>query len=736
MNSFTFYQAANLSYDEIKAQFVVRRKEFERVMDEIHRDPMTGSIQHYIFVGQRGSGKSTLLRRIESEVNQDEKLSNRLIAVNLSEEQAGIYRMHDLWDRVCQELSIRGFEIEEPDWVNYSHDLSSYSRALYLAIQRALQKKKKKLVLLIDNIDRILENIKEDTHLFRELLMNHKDVRIIGGSTRLSEHHWRYDAPFYEFFSIIRLLPLTKSEMKELLLFWSEDKNLPALRQFVERHPGRLNSVRILTDGMPRTMLHFVELLINRPDQNGYEYLRSIIDRATPIYQERLGILSAGHQKVVLELSFFWEAVKVRELAIAARMESKTVSAFLKQLVDMQIVEKLKGKDKNYLYRVQERFFNLWLIMTQGGPKQKGQVKGLTLFLETWYDETELKSIYQKYSENLEKGKISPDHAVVMTKALAHSRYLTIHQRDDLLDRTFGLAGLKREHLELLPSKARVLIENADQFYKQKKWRAALDELGRIEQEDTRINMLRGILNVHMNFYKDAEDCFKRSIQQGDVYALFLMAVLYEITGRLDKAGEFYIRAADKGNIDGLVGLANLHASAGRLEEAESSYLKAIDKGHVDALLDLAEMNYLLGVNAEQASEMIERHKIIRPNGLRSAQLEILMALRDGKMGVVERIRPVLLDAIQCHELIPFFIEHLLVYQQVNLTYNLFLDEISGPLLKEELLPYYYVTNRMNRQVDYHETRLSEPPELRETIDDMETRILKQREFYYSIKNN
>ena len=63
----------------------------------------------------------------------------------------------------------------------------------------------KKIILLLDNIDRIFENIREEASLLREVLLNHKVIRIIGGSTRMSEHFWRYDLPFYQFFRIIRL---------------------------------------------------------------------------------------------------------------------------------------------------------------------------------------------------------------------------------------------------------------------------------------------------------------------------------------------------------------------------------------------------------------------------------------------------------------------------------------------------------------------------------------------------
>lgn len=588
MNPITFYQVAHLTDDEVKSQFVIRKKEFDRVISEVRRDDMKGSIQHYIFIGQRGSGKSTLLRRIQAEINPDEVLSEKLVAIYLSEEQAGIYRLHDLWDRVCHELKEKGFEVEEVRWVTYEKDLIGFAKALYTAMQKALTKKGKKLVLLLDNIDRIFDSIKiSDAHLFREQLMNYKDVRIIGGSTRLSEHFWKYDQPFYEFFQIIPLEPMMESDLEELLLFWSDFLQEPDLKRFVENNPGKLNAVRILSDGMPRTMLSLMELFLNKPDQHGYEYLRYILDRATPVYQERLGNLSPMQQKVALELSFFWDAAMVKELSRAAHVDSKTLSALLGQLVEMQIVEKIKGTGKNFLYRLKERFFNLWLIMTQGGPRQKSQVKWLTVFLETWYEANELKTIYSDFSSQLADGKISPDRAVLMTKALAHSKYLSVSERDALLEQTKTLIGNQKEQLEFLPPKAGDVFNKVIELIKQHRLEEAQKELDSIEQKDNLKLSLQGGIYHAIGNYQEAEKYYLMAIDNGDVIANYNLAVLYYETQQNTKAEEYYLLAIKKGNRNAIYNLALLYHSMNLKLKAEKYYLMAIEKGIVEAMNNL-----------------------------------------------------------------------------------------------------------------------------------------------------
>ncbi len=52
-------------------------------------------------------------------------------------------------------------------------------------------------------------------------------------------------------------------------------------------------------------------------------------------------------------------------------MENRVISAQLSQLIDKGVADKIETNTKNHLYRLSERFFNLWLIVTQGGPREK-----------------------------------------------------------------------------------------------------------------------------------------------------------------------------------------------------------------------------------------------------------------------------------------------------------------------------------------------------------------------------
>ena len=393
MSKLNVYQSTNNDNETVKKGFIVRQTEFQIIMEALSNRSGKDPLQHELILGRRGSGKSTLLKRIEIEI--EEKLSRKFIPINLAEEQASVYRLFDLWLEVVREL-----KINVKDYSEFGKE-QSYTRHLYQQIHEFCLAQKKQIVLLLDNFDRIVENFTDDGNLLREILINHNDLVIIAASSRMNEHFWQYNQPFYEFFRLHHLEKLTIDEMKELLNHWADAADMPNLKDFVKYNPGKLHTIRIITDGLPRTLQLFIRLVTqNDYAGEGVEYLKKIMDDVTPLFQERLNNLPPQLRKIVLEMAFIWEACSTKELSEKCMMESKLISANLKTLAEKGIVEKIETDKRNLLYRISERFFSMWLIMTQGYPEQKQKAKWLSIFLENWYDAVELKTMPQKHIDN------------------------------------------------------------------------------------------------------------------------------------------------------------------------------------------------------------------------------------------------------------------------------------------------------------------------------------------------
>ena len=205
--------------------------------------------------------------------------------------------------------------------------------------------------------------------------MNHNDIKLIARSTRMDEHFWKYHQPFYEFFKRHRLKALGIKEIIELLNHWSKVMDLTQLASFAKNNIGKLEAIRILTDGLPRALQFFIQILLQNSNLYGYEYLRKVMDNVTTLYQKRLKSLPAAQRKIIAEMAFTWEACATKELVEKCRMESKLVSANIKQLSNAGIVDRLTTVKKNHLYRISERFFNMWLIVTQSYPEQNRKAK-------------------------------------------------------------------------------------------------------------------------------------------------------------------------------------------------------------------------------------------------------------------------------------------------------------------------------------------------------------------------
>lgn len=413
VDKLSLYQSANSSNDSIKKNFVIRQAEFEIIISELKNKGNKDPLQHELILGRRGSGKSTLLRRIQAEVEENIQLNKKYIAINLAEEQASIYRLFDLWDEVLKEIAVEfNINLNLKDYNDFKTD-QDYTRYLYENIHNILIKEDRKIVLLLDNFERIVGNFNDDGNLFRETLLNHNDIQIIAGSTRMDEHFWQYDKPFYEFFRRHRLEALSIKEIIQLLDHWSDVMQLPELANFAKTNIGKIEAIRILTDGLPRTLQFFIQILLQNANLYGYDYLRKVMDNVTALYQERLNNLPAAQRKIIAEMAFLWEACSTKELVEKCKMESKLISAQIKQLSNAGIIDTITTDKKNHLYRISERFFNMWLMVTQGNPEQKRKAKWLSIFLEAWYNGADLKQLADDHILNLQNKKNGYDKTLV-----------------------------------------------------------------------------------------------------------------------------------------------------------------------------------------------------------------------------------------------------------------------------------------------------------------------------------
>jgi len=416
------YTPDEMNRDEFLSRFVVRQEVFEEIFEDIKETDYQYPSQHYIIIGQRGQGKTTLLRKIKIAVEEDEELSNFLLPIKFSEEQYQIRSLCRLWEEVADLLEIEYPELFEGivDALEEQIDQPNYENFCFSYLEKIVNAKGKKLLLLIDNIDELFGKLKEkEQKQLREILLSSSLLKIVGGSTKMFEQHYDYGQPFYQFFEIIHLKGLNSDETRTLLRTLGGSKYQKRIEEIITKSPERIETLRKLTGGVPRTIVMLFEIFIQE-DGDAFNDLRRILDEVTPLYKHRMDALSPTLQEIVHTLAMNWDAMPTKDIAKAIRMESKKVSAHLKELEKYQIVES-ESIGKNKLYRIQERFFNIWYLMRFGRRRDRNRVEWLVKFFLAWYSQDELEDKALHLIKILQTQTINPDYAYYVTEAISYA---------------------------------------------------------------------------------------------------------------------------------------------------------------------------------------------------------------------------------------------------------------------------------------------------------------------------
>lgn len=761
LEQLNLYQSANSDNDSIKKNFIIRVNEFETIINSLKNKSNKDPLQNELILGRRGSGKSTLLKRIQIEIDENPQFNSKYIAVNLAEEQAGIYRLFDLWEQVIEELICKlNFDLKLKDYKEFKLD-QDFTRYLYQVIHEICLKEKKKIILLLDNFDRIVENFTDDGNLLRETLINYNDIQIIAGSTRMDEHFWQYDKPFYEFFRRHRLESLSSEEINILINHWSESLEIPELKDFVENNRGKIENIRILTDGLPRTLQFFIQMLLQNSQLYGYEYLRKVMDNTTPLYQERLNYLTPQLRKIISEMAFIWEACTTKQLVEKCRMESKLISANLKTLIDKGIVEKIETSKRNHLYRISERFFNMWLIITQGNPEQKRKAKWLSIFLENWYDANDFKKLTDEHIHNLKGNKLGFNQALVFSKALSQCRYISTNERDLIIQLTEDLNdNEQKSQLIELPKKFKEIIKEVSRLTDKKEYEKAILLVNEIENEEDGIkfsllgdfyyylndwknsqkNLLlaidKGEANSIINLailldeqkkYAEAEKYYLLAIENKKLEAIHNLAILYHKQKKYSKAEKYYLLAIENQDIDAIFNLALMFNDIEKYDLAEKYYLLAIDKGHLNAQNNLAIRYYFENSNKEKSLMLIKKFNETSKD-VKSLQPEIIIEIWNG---IFDNLENRLIANFEENKFLDLelIIYQLLIQQQKSLMLKLFNNKIIGKNLKDRYGIFYYATLILNN-LDKENLNLKIPPEITNTLEDVMKLIFEEQKKY------
>ena len=638
------YHTDNATDEEIVSNFTIGVKEFGTIMKTI-KEQGKKSLQHFLIIGKRGMGKSTLIRRLDIELKK-ECYANKIITIRLGGEGYRLSKLYKLWEQIIDILSLQepALKILQSEL----EDSKAYEENIVTIIADFLLKQNKTILLLIDNFDTLVKNIStKEQHQLRETLIQYP-IQIIGNTLFYGEQFFSYNQPFYDFFKVVKLKNLTKEESINFIESILEKEKKEG--RFISEHKklSTISTLRILSGGVPRTIIFLMSVLYDDSVESTMQHLKKLNELVTPLYQDRMNLLSPQQREIIWAMAMQWDKTGVREIAKRIRMESKNVSAQLKVLEENGYVAKADTPGRNNYYMIDERYFNIWLLMSEGTPYDGKKVLWLTRSLDMLLDKTEVR----KYAKGC-LGKIKEhENKLLLTQALLQSEHLNTYDKLTLLD-DFSENTAKessadkdwiistKESLLTNTTENEVLYAEIEKEFKNKNYEEAIGILKKIKKNspnklslgtnkkipidntsnyvlnidaknkfeneqyedaiaiykklassgDKEANNIIGVCyQLGLNDVKNAEKYFLLAIENNDIAAIYNLALLYnEETKNYKEAEKYYLMAVVKKNISAMNNLGTLYADK-LLDytKAEKYYLMAIDKNHVLAMNNLA----------------------------------------------------------------------------------------------------------------------------------------------------
>ncbi|MGI9582275.1 tetratricopeptide repeat protein [Chryseobacterium sp. RRHN12] len=532
--------------------FVVRTNQFELLKENLLK---TSEPSNVIIIGQRGAGKTTLIHRLNYEIIDDAVLRKKYIPIMFSEEQYSLSDLTNLWETIATTIEDSFYQESLSETIaNIIDKEKDFEQKSYDFLRNFLIEKNKTAILFIENFNFFLKKISdnEKKKLFR-ILESDSNFKVIGTSTTFNDGNIDFQEDEYKFLKIIELDSLNKADCEKLLIKigqqYGEEQQI---RNIIEQHPGRVEALRRLTGGVPRTMSYLFQIFMDNENGRAIKDLYLLIDTLTLLYKSELDQLSTQQQKVVDAIARKWDAISVKEIAKKTRLESKNISSILSYLEKNQFIEKIPTNTKNHLYRIKERFMNIWYLMRFGRKNDKDNVVWLVRFFDAWCDESELTKRVKKHINNLKGGNYDINAAIDMGNTFLSCENLPETLKEELIKTTNSI--LPDRLLKNTKISESGLLDKIKNLIKKNKFEEAENLLEDIKIKDANYYTVATSLYIFSNQIKKARESAKEAwaLDNQNAQMAITIGTFYEFQDdNLHEAAKFYKLSLELPNAHG-----------------------------------------------------------------------------------------------------------------------------------------------------------------------------------------
>lgn len=606
--------------------FVIREKEFEQILNGIVSAAQPRDVKNTLIIAQRGAGKTTLLHRLKYAFEDDAALSSRYVPIVFKEEQYHLSDLATLWESTVQQLD-EAYNLPELLFrIDQITERPSFDQAQLLeVIQEEMQKQKRCILLFFENLNVFLGKLSDgERAALKEVLVERDYIRIIASSTSYADSKVNFSSDFFSFFETVSLNGLAREECERLLLnissfYGYEDR----IRHIIETQPSRIESLRRLTGGVPRTIAYLFQIFLDNGNGKAIKDLYLLVDTLTFLYKAELDQLSAQQQKVIDVIARNWDAIAVKEIAKKTRLESKNISTVLAGLEKNQLIEVVKTNTKNNLYRIKERFLNIWYLMRFGRKHDKNNVVWLVRFFDAWCDETELAKQVQDHIKQLSQGRYDEEAAVDMGNMFLSCKNVSQSMKLELLEATKSVLS-ERLSKKLQPSN-KLLYDVFQGYLQNGEYDRAIAELDKIAlPEIQRLSLLAYAYQIKKDYSKSVEIARRvLDLDPENASAALTLGIIHEENLRdIDQAKHFYEVAVNAKQMHPYAAsrLADLVYRFDRnVERARELHQRAIRKGFKRSSLNLGKILRI----EEEYGEALEYLNIAKEQNIEGVYLEL-----------------------------------------------------------------------------------------------------------------
>ena len=383
------YTPSLMNPEDLEAVFVQRQPLLTDLLENIENSILTEAKHHTLLIGPRGIGKTHLISMIYHRVSANEVFKDKLKIAWLREEEWGVATFLDLLVRILNSLieEYKDPNLEEQVKGLYSVSTEQAEQLAGHILRQYCQDQT--LLLLMENLDEIFKGLEESgQQAFRAYLQNYGFITIVATSQSLFSGVKSRDLPFYGFFSITHLKPLSLEEAITLLANiakWRGDQDLADLL-ITPLGKSRIRAIHHLAGGNHRIYIIFSQFLTTASLDSLVEPFMKTLDDLTPFYQSRMQFISPQQRKIIEYLCEQRGAIPVKEIAQYCFISSQTASSQLKQLREMGYVY-ADAQGRESFYELQEPLMRICLE----AKKRRGTPNQLFIsFLRVWFSREEL----------------------------------------------------------------------------------------------------------------------------------------------------------------------------------------------------------------------------------------------------------------------------------------------------------------------------------------------------------